>query len=107
MAASVGLPPVAGSHTFFNYSGGEGLLFAYEHPDIDKLYQLLSQTIEPGRRQAILRNLGNHKYQNYADIPLFWLKAEVGVNPDQVRDYVFPGSIPGSFTHLEYVEPAR
>ena len=92
---------------FFNYSGGEGLLFAYEHPEIDKLYNLLSQNIEPGRRQAILRNLGNHKYQNYADIPLFWLKAEVGVNPDQVRNYIFPGSIAGSLTHLEYVEPAR
>ena len=32
---------------------------------------------------------------------------EVGVNPDQVRGYVFPDSTPGSFTHLEYVDPAR
>ena len=82
-------------------------MFTYEHPEIDFLYEQLSQIVDPGRRQAILRNLGFHKYENYADIPLFWLKAEVGVNPDHVRDYVFPGSIPGTFTHLEYVEPAR
>ena len=91
----------------FNFSGEDGSFFTYEHPDVDSLYERLSQTVDPGRRQVILRVLGDHKYENYADIPLFWLKAEVGVNPDQVRDYVFPGSIPGSFTHLEYVEPAR
>ena len=91
----------------YHYSGEEGRVFTYEHPDIDSLYERLSQIVDPGRRQVILRVLGDHKYENYADIPLFWLKAEVGVYPDQVRDYVFPGSIPGSFTHLEYVEPAR
>ena len=91
----------------YNYSGGEGLLFTYEHPEIDDAYEQLSQTVDPGRRHGILNHLGNLKYQEYADIPLFWLKAEVGVNPDQVRDYVFPGSIAGSITHLEYVEPAR
>ena len=99
--------PPPESVRIFNYSREEGVVYSYEHLDIDALYERLSQTVDPGRRQAILRVLGDHKYENYADIPLFWLKAEVGVYPDQVRDYVFPGSIPGSFTHLEYVEPAR
>ncbi len=41
------------------------------------------------------------------EIPLFWLRAEVAVNPKLIQDYVFPGTIPGFYTHLEYVEPAR
>ena len=31
----------------------------------------------------------------------------VGVRPEVVSDYIFPGNIPGTLTHLEYVETTR
>ena len=48
---------------------------------------------------------------HYAEIPLLWLIADMVVDPNIVADYIFPGSIPGFFTHqahmadLEYVVP--
>jgi hypothetical protein len=34
---------------------------------------------------------------------LFWLCAEVAVHPRVIKEYVFPGSIPGFYTHLESI----
>jgi hypothetical protein len=39
-------------------------------------------------------------------MPMFWLRAEAGVNPKYIAEYTFPGSITGFFTHLEYVKLA-
>jgi len=58
----------------------------------------------PGGR--LLREIGDHKFQEFADMPLFWLYAEAGVHPQYVAEYIFPGSITGFFTHLEYVKLA-
>ena len=54
----------------------------------------------------MLREIGDHKFTEFAEIPLFWLFAEAAVNPKYIAEYVFPGVITGSFTHLEYVKPA-
>ena len=47
-----------------------------------------------------------HKFNEFAEIPLFWLFAEAAVNPKYVAEYTFPGVITGFFTHLEYVKLA-
>ena len=33
----------------------------------------------------ILREIGDHKFNEFADMPLFWLHAEAGVNPKYHR----------------------
>ena len=63
------------------------------------------QETDLDRRAEIQQLAGDHKFKNHAEIPLFWLNAEAVVNPEIVSRYSFPGSIPGSFTHLEYVVP--
>jgi hypothetical protein len=54
-----------------------------------------------------LREIGDHKFNEFADMPLFWLFAEAGVNPKYIAEYTFPGSITGFFTHLEYIKLAQ
>ncbi len=49
----------------------------------------------------------SHKFNEFAEIPMFWLFAEAAVNPKYIAEYVFPGVITGSFTHLEYVKVAQ
>jgi hypothetical protein len=49
----------------------------------------------------------NHKFDEFAEIPMFWLFAEASVNPRYITEYAFPGVITGSFTHLEYIKVAR
>jgi len=78
----------------------------YEHPFIEERLQALSTEVDMAARTRLLREIGDHKFKEFAEIPLFWLYAEAAVNPKYVAEYVFPGVITGYFTHLEYVKLA-
>jgi ABC-type transport system substrate-binding protein len=78
----------------------------YEHPFIEERLEALGKVVEPAERTRLLREIGDHKFNEFAEIPLFWLFAEAAVNPRYIAEYVFPGVITGFFTHLEYVKLA-
>ena len=82
----------------------DGVIYAYEHPFIDDRLNELGRVLDPGERTRLLREIGDHKFNEFAEIALFWLFAEVAVNPRVIEEYVFPGSIPGFYTHLEYIK---
>jgi ABC-type transport system substrate-binding protein len=84
----------------------DSVVYAYEHPYLEERHEALSKVVEPAERARILREMGDHKFNEFADMPMFWLNAEAGVNPKFIAEYVFPGSITGFFTHLEYVKLA-
>lgn len=46
-------------------------------------------------------------YERYVTIPWFWLPSETSVNPQIIADYKYPGSIGGTYTHIEYMKAAR
>ena len=71
------------------------------------MYERLLQEVDPKIRENLLRAIGDIKFENYAEIPLFWVRTAVGINPKVVRGYAYPGTIPGDLSHLEYVEAAR
>jgi len=77
---------------------------AYEHPYIEERLDTLGKVVDKAERARLLREIGDHKFYEFADMPLFWLRAEAGVNPKYIAEYTFPGSITGFFTHLEYVK---
>jgi len=78
----------------------------YEHPVIDERLDALSTVVDAAERARLLREIGDHKVNEFAEIPLFWLYAEAAVNPKYIAEYTFPGIITGYFTHLEYVKVA-
>jgi peptide/nickel transport system substrate-binding protein len=78
----------------------------YEHPLIEERLAALSTVVDQAERARLLRDIGDHKFTEFAEIPLFWLFAEAAVNPKYVAEYTFPGVITGFFTHLEYVKVA-
>lgn len=84
----------------------EGVIHAYEHPFIDDSLHELGKVLAPAQRANILRELGDHKFNEFAGMALFWLFAEAAVNPRVIAEYVFPGRIPGFYTHLAYVKLA-
>ncbi len=57
-------------------------------------------------RARLLSEIGDHKFNEFAELPLFWLYAEAAVNPKYIAEYTFPGTITGYFTHLEYIKLA-
>jgi hypothetical protein len=43
-------------------------------------------------------------YTHHTNIPLFWTTAQGIVNPNIVAGYTFPGSISGTWTHVEHIK---
>jgi peptide/nickel transport system substrate-binding protein len=78
----------------------------YEHPVIDERLEALTAVVDAAERARLLREIGDHKVNEFAEIPLFWLDAEAAMNPKYIAEYTFPGIITGYFTHLEYVKLA-
>ena len=78
----------------------------YEHPVIEERLQALATTVDIAERTRLLRDIGDHKVEEFAEIPLFWLYAEAVLNPKYIAEYTFPGIVTGFFTHLEYIKPA-
>ncbi len=85
----------------------DSVVYAYEDPAIDQRLAELGRVVAPVDRARLLREIGDQKFQEFANIPLFWLFAEAAVNPKYIAEYVFPGVITGFFTHLEYVKLAQ
>jgi hypothetical protein len=85
----------------------DSVVYAYEHPYIEARLEALNKVVDRGERARLLREIGDHKFNEFASMPLFFLYADATVNPKYVAEYVFPGVITGFFTHLEYVKLAQ
>lgn len=84
----------------------DSVVHVYLHPYIEERIEALNSVVDPQERARLLREIGDHKFNNFSEMPLFWLFAEAVVNPKYVAEYVFPGVITGFFSHLEYVKAA-
>ena len=67
---------------------------------------MTDKALAPGEQVRLLREIGDHKFNEFTEMALFWLFADAAVNPRVIAEYVFPGSIPGFYTHLEYIKLA-
>jgi ABC-type transport system substrate-binding protein len=77
----------------------------YENEFVDKQYDLLTKTVNPQERQRLTRTIGDHLFEEFADIPLFWFANEVLANPKVVGSWGYPGIAAGRSTHFELVKP--
>jgi len=80
---------------------------APENPLMDAIYGKLAMTLEGSLQADMLKQVGEIAYMTYHDIPLFWLPPEAMFNPEFVSAYVFPGSVTGTWTHLENIRAAK
>jgi len=79
---------------------------AVEIPDVNDLYRKVAVMLDEEAQTPVWRDLGNKSFDAFQNIPLFWLDTQLAVNPKFVADYLFPGSISGSWTHLENIKAA-
>ena len=79
----------------------------YQNDFIEKTYATLTATVEPKERQRLARAVGDHLFEEFSDIPLFWFANEVVANPKVVGDWVYPGLAAGRSTHFHLVKPAK
>ncbi len=79
----------------------------YESDFIVEKYDELTGTLDPAERDRIFREIGDHKFNNFASMPLHWLFIQVAVNPEIVAEYKFPGTAGWNFSHLETIKAVR
>ena len=87
--------------------GKSGAFPSVEDPEVDDTLNALYATLEPAAQEPLFRKLGDLMYEKHMNLQLFWLPAQIIVDPKVVNDYVFPGSISGLWTHIRNVKAAR
>jgi peptide/nickel transport system substrate-binding protein len=75
--------------------------------ELDDLYRKVQTTMDDAQSAALWKQMGDISFDQYQQINLFWLPTEVVVNTSFVGDYVFPGNISGSWTHLDGIKAAN
>ncbi len=80
---------------------------APEIPERDEIYYEITRTLDADKQNDLFKQLGEVSFLGFYDIPLFWLAPEAAYNPDIVSDYVFPGSVTGTWTHMEFIRAAQ
>jgi ABC-type transport system substrate-binding protein len=78
----------------------------YENEFIDKTYNALTLAVDPKERERLARSIGDHLFDEFADIPLFWFSNEVVANPKVVAEWVYPGLAAGRSTHFHLIKAA-
>ena len=69
-------------------------------PAADAKFLEVRAAVDAADQDRLLRELGNIVYDSYSDFPLFYLPAEVVVNPGYVDEWVWPGYLSGFWSHL-------
>ncbi len=89
------------------YPQGRGVAGALDPVAEDILLNQIYKQMDVEKHPPLYRQLGDRMFEQHMSIPLFWLPAEIVVNPKVVGGYVFPGSISGTWTHVQNIKAAR
>jgi ABC-type transport system substrate-binding protein len=101
------LRPAEVTLRFYNRSGPEGFQRIVPDPKLDELYVEAITAVNPEVKANALREAGDIKFDQYAEVPIVWLPGQVGVNPNEIGEFIWPGNINTAITHMEYITPAQ
>ena len=79
----------------------------FEDEFLEKNYLTLAQTVKPEERNRLARAIGDHLFNEFADIPRIWFYNEVVVNPKVVADWKYPGIGAGRSTHFHLLKAVK
>ncbi len=79
----------------------------YQDAEINGYYTEATSTLSLEGQDAALRKLGDRSFGLNQSIPLFWIPAKIAIDPNVVADYVFPGNISGTWTHMYNIRAAQ
>jgi hypothetical protein len=54
-----------------------------------------------------VREVGDERYYNFADIPFFWFDLEVTVNPEIIESWTYPGTAASKTSHWNLLKAAQ
>jgi ABC-type transport system substrate-binding protein len=75
--------------------------------ELDAAVNEIGNTLDLEKQAALWQKVGNVTYDKHLSMPLFWIPAEIVADPKVVSDYVFPGSISGTWTHVHNIKAVK
>lgn len=100
-----GLGPIEERLRIWNTS--KGSTHSFEDDFIEEKYLALAMAVDPKERDRLAREIGDHLFENFSTIPLFWIFFEVAVNPKVVAEWTFPGTAQGQWSHWALLKAAK
>jgi ABC-type transport system substrate-binding protein len=70
-------------------------------------WQKISQTTDPEVIDQLVREVGDERFYNFADIPFFWFDLEVTVNPEIIESWTYPGTSASKTSHWNLLKAAK
>jgi ABC-type transport system substrate-binding protein len=89
------------------FNAGKGTPHMFEDDTIYKMWEDLLQISDLKKRDAQLRKIGNYKFEQFENIPLFHVYIEVVVNPNIVEDWPFSGWDGGDIGHTFVISACK
>ncbi len=82
---------------------------AYETNLQDANYDkfLALESIDRPEIDRLIREIGDDRFYNFADIPFFWFRLTIMFNPDVVESWTFPGTGSSKTSHWDLLKAAQ
>ena len=84
-----------------------GAVFMYEDPYTEDLFSRWQSSVDEAERLQLMKDAGQYMYDQNATIPLGFLFAEFGINPDVIAEYSVNNSYFGGMKGHEYTKVVR
>ena len=79
----------------------------FEDDHIQELTERLMVTVDRDERTLIASEAYTYLFEQYAEMPIAAIFAEMTVNPEIVTDWTFPGVTAGGMSHWHLITPAE
>lgn len=81
------------------FNAGYNITHQYETDELFDLWDKLRNTADLGERDALLRQIGNIKFEQFENVPMFEVFIEAILDPNIVDNWIFPGWDGGDIGH--------
>ena len=101
--------PVSGSYrdpqiTIKFYNDINSVCHVWETDTIADWFQELRSALTPADRDRIMMQIGDEKYDKFAEIPFMWVPGKIAIDPKVIKSWFFAGGVRQLFSHIEYIE---
>ena len=84
-----------------------GAVYMYEDPFTEDLFSRWQSSVDEDERLELMKEAGQYMYEQNATIPLGFLFAEFGINPEVIAEYSVNNSYFGGMKGHEYTKVVR
>ena len=84
-----------------------GAVYMFEDPYTEDLFERWSTSVDEAERLQLMKDAGQFMYDQNATMPLGFLFAEFGINPDVIAEYSVNNSYFGGMKGHEYTKVVR